>query len=214
MFEDGEHASANLKRLTDIVWPATRGIILSEFQTHIEAASAKRTEALLRADFECEHSALYSALCDGDLGELLLEYHTRQIPVQHLQKLLPAGAGNALYDDDAPLGPPSLPLLLPKPVLVLEAAVMLQAQWDSTLDTIWCTTVPPAVAIQRVMHRNALSSGAAQARVAAQLETFEAAADRVGEMIDTNAAKHETRRIVADKWLRFVHALYARSAKG
>ncbi len=208
MFEDREAAESNLKRLTDIVWPATRSIILSQFEQQLAEASAKRTADTQHADFVCEHSALYSALCDGSLDELLQEYHTRQIPLAHLQHLLPAAAGAALEDDEAPLTPPSLPLLLPQPVLFLEAAVLLQAQWDAVMDAVWCTTVPSAVAVQRVMHRNSMSKGAAEARVAAQVSEMHASADRVHVTIDTHGDKHVTRQAVADCWLRLVHSLH------
>jgi len=211
VFEDHSSSEAHLKRLTDIVWPATRGIILSDFQRQLEAADAKRAAAMERADFQCEHSSLYSALCDGSLGELLTEHHSKLLPLRHLQQLLPAGASAALLDEDAPLDPPSLPLLLPRPVLFLEAAVLLQAQWDTVMDAVWCTTVPSAVAVQRVMHRNAMSKAAAEARVQAQLDAFQGSADRVHVTIDTNAPMCDTRRVIADSWLRLVHSLYASS---
>lgn len=58
-------------------------------------------------------------------------------------------------------------------VVVLEAAVLVEAGWMDTADEIWVATTLPDNAIQRVMARNGLSQEAAQERIASQLSNEE-----------------------------------------
>lgn len=55
-------------------------------------------------------------------------------------------------------------------IIILEAAVLLQAGWQDECHEIWSMIIPPEVAVQRIMERNNLTEDEAKARVASQLE--------------------------------------------
>lgn len=57
-----------------------------------------------------------------------------------------------------------------KEIIVLEAAVLLQAGWESECHEIWSCIIPSEVATQRIMERNNLSEEEAKARIAAQMK--------------------------------------------
>jgi dephospho-CoA kinase len=59
------------------------------------------------------------------------------------------------------------------PVVVLEAAVLIEADWIPITDQVWVVIVPPGVARERVMQRNSLTAEQADARIAAQLTNEE-----------------------------------------
>lgn len=54
-------------------------------------------------------------------------------------------------------------------VIVLEAAMMIEAGWNSLVDELWMTHVPVHVAIPRLMRRNNLSEEEAAKRIASQM---------------------------------------------
>ena len=56
-------------------------------------------------------------------------------------------------------------------VLVMEAALLLEAGWDRLVDEVWCVCVSPRTQVERVMDRNGLTEDEARARVAAQMST-------------------------------------------
>ena len=53
--------------------------------------------------------------------------------------------------------------------VVLEAAVLIEAQWLDLVDQVWVTVVEPSVAIERACARDNLEPAAVQARLDAQL---------------------------------------------
>ena len=55
----------------------------------------------------------------------------------------------------------------------MEAAVLLEANWDNVVDEVWVSIVPPDETIKRVVDRNGLSAEAAKARLEAQLSNGE-----------------------------------------
>lgn len=57
-----------------------------------------------------------------------------------------------------------------KEIVILEAAVLLQAGWEEECHEIWSMIIPPEVAVQRMMERNNLSEADAKARLAAQFD--------------------------------------------
>lgn len=69
----------------------------------------------------------------------------------------------------------------PARVVVLEAAVLIEANWLDLADEIWVTVVEPATAIERACARDNLDAAAVQARIDAQLSNHErrACADQV-----------------------------------
>jgi dephospho-CoA kinase len=58
-------------------------------------------------------------------------------------------------------------------VIVVEAAVLLEADWTEMVDRLWLATVPIEVAWQRLMKRNELTLEEAQRRTASQMSPTE-----------------------------------------
>ncbi|XP_053954581.1 bifunctional coenzyme A synthase [Anastrepha ludens] len=58
-------------------------------------------------------------------------------------------------------------------VVVIEAAILLKAGWDTECHEVWSTIVPPELAVQRIVQRNNLSEEDARKRVASQMENSE-----------------------------------------
>ena len=69
---------------------------------------------------------------------------------------------------------------------MLEAAVLIEAGWQSLADEIWVTTVDPAVAIERASARDGVDAEAVQARVDAQISNSERTAEAT-VVIDNSA---------------------------
>jgi phosphopantetheine adenylyltransferase / dephospho-CoA kinase len=55
-----------------------------------------------------------------------------------------------------------------KEIVILEAAVLLQAGWETEVHEIWSCIIPPDVAIKRVMERNNLTEDEAKSRIDSQ----------------------------------------------
>lgn len=58
-------------------------------------------------------------------------------------------------------------------LVVLEAAVLLEANWQSDVDEVWVVTVEPEVAIARATARDGVDEAAIQGRIDAQLTNAE-----------------------------------------
>ena len=54
------------------------------------------------------------------------------------------------------------------PVVVLEAAVLLDAEWDDILDGVWVVKAPREIALQRLMETRGLSQDESEKRIHAQ----------------------------------------------
>ena len=54
------------------------------------------------------------------------------------------------------------------PVVVLEAAVLLDAEWDDILDGVWVVKTPKEVALKRLMETRGLSQDESEKRIQAQ----------------------------------------------
>ena len=74
----------------------------------------------------------------------------------------------------------------PNTVVVLEAAVLIEAGWQSLVDEIWVTTVDPSTAIERASARDGVDADAVQARIDAQLSNAERTAE-AAVVIDNSA---------------------------
>ncbi len=61
----------------------------------------------------------------------------------------------------------------PNRVVVLEAAVLIEADWLGLVDEVWVTVVEPSVAIERASARDGVDAAAVQARIDAQLSNDE-----------------------------------------
>ena len=61
----------------------------------------------------------------------------------------------------------------PETIIVLEAAVLIEAEWQDLADEIWVVAVAPEAARKRLMGRNNFTEEQAQARIDAQISNEE-----------------------------------------
>lgn len=87
------------------------------------------------------------------------------------------------------------------PVVVLEAAVLIEAGWVPLVDEVWAVIVPPELARDRIVSRNGLTPEQADARIAAQLSNEERAA-RAQVIIENSGTLEELERRVEQEWRR------------
>ncbi len=85
------------------------------------------------------------------------------------------------------------------PVVVLEAAVLIEADWAPITDEVWVVTVSPDVARQRIIDRNGLTAKQADARINAQLSNDERV-KHAKVVIDNSGTLDDLRRRVDDAW--------------
>ncbi len=88
-----------------------------------------------------------------------------------------------------------------KAVVVLEAAVLLEAGWTSLVDEVWVTVAPESTVLRRLTERSGLSEPETLARIRSQLSSAERvkSADVV---IDTDCTLDELRARVGELWER------------
>ncbi len=89
------------------------------------------------------------------------------------------------------------------PVAVLEAAVLIEADWVPLVDQVWLVTVPPVVARDRLIQRNGLTADQADARIGAQL-TDEERAKHARVVIDNDGTLDELRSQVMREWEQLI----------
>ncbi len=92
-------------------------------------------------------------------------------------------------------------------VLVLEAAVLVEANWIDLMDEVWVVTVPVEVARERLMARNGISTEQADDRIRSQI-TNEERARHADVVIDNSGGLDELAQRVDEAWDR----LQARTA--
>lgn len=89
----------------------------------------------------------------------------------------------------------------PDGVVVLEAAVLVEAGWQRGLDEVWVVAVEPDVAIERAVARDGLSADEVRARLKAQ--TSDAERRRHADvLIDNSAGLDELRTQLDRQWER------------
>ena len=90
-------------------------------------------------------------------------------------------------------------------IIVLEAAVLLEANWQSDVDEVWVVTVEPRVAIGRATARDGVDEAAVRARIDAQLSDAEriATADVV---IDNDGSEADLLARLDAEWSRLRQA--------
>ncbi len=84
-------------------------------------------------------------------------------------------------------------------VVVLEAAVLIEAEWTDLVDEVWVVYVKPEVARDRLMARNNLTAEQAQARIDSQLSNKERLA-LADVKIDNSEAVEELIKKVDARW--------------
>ena len=90
-------------------------------------------------------------------------------------------------------------------VVVLEAAVLIEAVWLPIVDRVWLVTVPRDVARARMMSRNGLTAEQADARIDAQL-TNEERARHADVIVENDGTLDQLERRVGEEWDRLVAA--------
>ena len=83
--------------------------------------------------------------------------------------------------------------------IVFEAAVLIEAGWETIGTETWVIEANPEVAIKRVMLRNKISQSEAQARINSQLTNRERAA-KADKIITNNDSTEEFFRKVTQCW--------------
>ena len=91
----------------------------------------------------------------------------------------------------------------PDAVVVLEAAVLLEAGWQDAVDEVWAVTVERDVAVARASQRDSAPAAAVQARIDAQLSN----ADRTAKahvVLDNSATLEALRAKLDAEWRRLM----------
>ena len=84
-------------------------------------------------------------------------------------------------------------------VVVLEAPLLLEADWTSLVDEVWVTVASEATVISRIKERTELSEAEALARIRSQLSSEERI--RYADVIiDTDCDRNEVRAKVGALW--------------
>ena len=84
-------------------------------------------------------------------------------------------------------------------IVVLEAAVLLEAGWQDMVDEIWVTTVEVDGAVARLAERNGLDEAAARARIDSQLSNEERIA-AASVIIENNGTREELGDAIEAAW--------------
>jgi dephospho-CoA kinase len=85
------------------------------------------------------------------------------------------------------------------PVIVLEAALLIEAKWTDLADEVWVALAPPEVSVKRIKERGGLSEEEAWARVQAQLPAAERA-KHADVIITTDGELWEVRAQIDKLW--------------
>ena len=97
----------------------------------------------------------------------------------------------------------------PDGVVVLEAAVLIEAGWQRSLDEVWVVAVESEVAIQRAMARDGLTPDEVRARLEAQTSNAERRR-HANVVIDNSAGLDELHAQLDRQWERVADAQGAR----
>lgn len=90
-------------------------------------------------------------------------------------------------------------------VAVLEAAVLLEAGWQSEVDEVWAVAVPSQVAVRRATARDGVDAEAVRARIAAQLSNEERAA-KADVVIENSGSPKALAERLRRQWRRLREA--------
>jgi len=87
------------------------------------------------------------------------------------------------------------------PVVVLEGALLIEAEWTDLVDEVWVALTPPETAVKRLKERGGLTEDEARARIKAQLPVEERA-KHADVIINTDCDKSEVRAQIDKHWNR------------
>jgi len=85
------------------------------------------------------------------------------------------------------------------PVVVLEAALLLEADWTPQVDEVWVTVAPESTVLKRLMERTGLSEQQSLARIHSQLPAEERL-KHADVVIDTDCSLDELKAKVKELW--------------
>ena len=85
------------------------------------------------------------------------------------------------------------------PVVVLEAALLIEAGWSDLVDEVWVAVAPEQVAVKRLKERGGLSEEQAMSRIRSQMSSDERA-KHADIIIDTDCELSEVRARVDEQW--------------
>ena len=86
-------------------------------------------------------------------------------------------------------------------VAVLEAAVLIEANWHREVDEVWVVTIPAEVAIARASARDGVDVATVQARIDAQLSTAERL-EHAHAVLDNSGSRADLLAQVERHWRR------------
>ena len=89
------------------------------------------------------------------------------------------------------------------PLIVLDAAILLEAGWDRLCDAVWTVEVSPDIALARLIARNGLSEQQARARLDAQMTNGQRA-ERAQRIIRNSGTIQDLNAAVTRLWLETV----------
>jgi len=89
----------------------------------------------------------------------------------------------------------------PGAIVVLEAAVLLEAGWEDLVDEVWVLRVSPEIAVARLVARNGLDPAQARARLAAQLSDAERVV-RAQRVFSNEGSPQELEQALRREWPR------------
>ena len=84
-------------------------------------------------------------------------------------------------------------------MVVVEAALLLEAGWDSLVDEVWVTDSSEEAVVQRIGARNALSEEEVRRRIDSQMNRSERLS-RADLVLDNSGDMVELRRTVEELW--------------
>lgn len=101
----------------------------------------------------------------------------------------------------------------PETVIVLEAAVLIEAEWQDLADEVWVVTVTPELARKRLMARNNFSEEQAQSRIDAQI-TNEERVKHADVTIANDGRQDAFRKALNAEWELLTERLKEPAGKG
>lgn len=87
----------------------------------------------------------------------------------------------------------------PESVIVLEAAVLIEAGWQDLCDEVWVVNTTVRTAVERLKQRNALTEDAAMARITSQMSARERS-EHAHVKIDNSGTEEQLRARVERAW--------------
>ncbi|MDA0815755.1 MAG: dephospho-CoA kinase [Chloroflexi bacterium] len=85
------------------------------------------------------------------------------------------------------------------PIIVIEAAVLLEAKWQDLCDEVWVVTTPVETAVERMKARNGLTVEAAMARINSQMSNKERT-EAADVKIENSSTEEELNARVERAW--------------